>query len=600
MGVDAFFVISGFLITRILLHDVATSSFSLLAFYKRRALRIIPALTVVLIVTTIASMVLLLPAELLDYSRSLINASLSISNIYFWHSIDYFGRAAWHMPLLHTWSLAIEEQFYLVYPILFWLFHSAVRLRLQVALLCLILLSLAASMLVDRLWSTATFYLLPTRAWELGIGCLLATLTATSATRAIATLLSVVGALLLIAPMVWVTPESVVGHWPKALPACLGTALMIRFGDRSPVGQGLSLRPMVFIGLVSYSLYLWHWPILVLARLHYGDHLPAWVAAGAVGLAVAFSVASYHWVERPFRSEAFRRRAALPVVFAGAVCLGALTVSGYMLRRFHDRVSRIPAEFAFLEPYLDYNRSTEIKFLFREGVCQLAPRNVFMDYDPSQCLPGPSAAGPYLVVGDSYGGHLWRGLSEAYPEKVVGQATAVGHRPLLEHRGSGNPCQELYRFIFDVHLPSRRYETVFLAGRWQSGDLAHLPRTIRYVRKYCDRVVVLGPMNEYEGDLPKLMIRAGKRGDEVGGDLLKADRFQLDRLMKSICEDAGAAYVSLYEIVCGSENGCTQLLGDVPMQYDFGHLTLKGSRSVGVEIRARLDGWPAQKPPVGS
>ncbi len=252
-------------------------------------------------------------------------------------------------------------------------------------------------------------------------------------------------------------------------------------------------------------------------------------------------------------------------------------------------MSRVPAEFASLSPYLDYNRSAEIKFLFREGVCQLAPRNVYSDYDASQCLPDLAEADPFLVVGDSYGGHLWRGLSEAYPERAVGQATAVGHRPLLEHRGAGTPCRELYRFIFDVHLPNRRYETVFLAGRWQQPDLAGLPSTIRYVRRFADRVVVLGPMNEYEGDLPKLMIRAWGRGEKVGEAFQKPDRLPLDRQMKSICEGAGAVYVSLYEIVCGGGPGCVQMLGETPVQYDFGHLTLKGSRWVGVEIRSRLE-----------
>ncbi len=282
LGVDVFFVVSGFLITRILLKDFAASSFSLWEFYKRRILRIVPALAVVLVATTLAAMALLLPGELLDYSRSLINASLSISNIYFWHSIDYFGRAAWHMPLLHTWSLAIEEQFYLLYPVLLWLFHTVFRGRLRSPVLVLTLLSLAACWFMDQRWPTAAFYLLPARAWELGIGCVLATCRDSTASRAVSTACSVAGVVLLLVPMAQATAESVGSLWPKSLPTCLGTALLIGFAERTIVGRVLSWRPIVFIGLVSYSLYLWHWPVLVFARLHYGDRLPALVLMGAI------------------------------------------------------------------------------------------------------------------------------------------------------------------------------------------------------------------------------------------------------------------------------------------------------------------------------
>jgi peptidoglycan/LPS O-acetylase OafA/YrhL len=269
-GVDMFFVLSGYLITSIVWTEVTGGSFTLARFYERRLRRIMPALLVVLFFCTLASLALLLPPGLIDYGKSLLATVAFIANVYFWRDTNYFSADAHEKPLLHLWSLGVEEQFYILLPLTLVILarrwpKGALTTIGALTALSLALNALALYMLAD----IPAFFLLPTRAWELGLGAFLAMLPASSRPGAtVANVLAVVGALLVVVGLGH--PWRAWGIIPEALPVVVGTALLVAAGEeRLPlVNRMLSLRPLVFCGLISYSLYLWHWPILVFSKYY--------------------------------------------------------------------------------------------------------------------------------------------------------------------------------------------------------------------------------------------------------------------------------------------------------------------------------------------
>ena len=305
VGVDIFFVISGFLITTIIHRELGEGRFSILRFYERRARRILPALFAVMAVGLIAGWFLLAPSDYDRMGQSMLSALLFVSNMWFWqNSGGYFDGATDYLPMLHTWSLAVEEQFYIFFPLLLMLLH-----RIGRRLLLPVIVLLVAGSLVLAIWATprmpsASFYLLPTRIWELGIGSLLALgLLPSAAPKALREVVGALGLVGVLAP-VFVYDGSTTFPGVAALPPVLGAAMLIWAGTAGPVlaSRLLSLRPMVWIGLISYSLYLWHWPIMAFARnrLFTVELEPMWQVMTVLASLVAGWV-SWRFIERPFR-----------------------------------------------------------------------------------------------------------------------------------------------------------------------------------------------------------------------------------------------------------------------------------------------------------
>ena len=286
IGVDIFFVISGFLITGILVQDAERGDFSILRFYERRARRILPALVFLIGVLFVAGYWLFPPWQYEALAKSAAATALFVSNFWFLESTGgYFGNAAEFEPLLHTWSLAVEEQFYIFFPLLIWALAGRSRATLGGVVLMSVVLSFVASIYATTRFPEENFYLLPTRAWELGLGALLA-IGPVPAIRS-----RVLGEVLSWAAIVMMGLSIVIldGQSPfpglNALAPCLATALLILVGhdQTTSVHRVLSTRPFVGIGLISYSLYLWHWPPLVIARTWNSDlHLEPGIAAACL------------------------------------------------------------------------------------------------------------------------------------------------------------------------------------------------------------------------------------------------------------------------------------------------------------------------------
>ncbi|WP_339083434.1 acyltransferase family protein [Hyphomicrobium sp. ghe19] len=309
-GVDVFFVISGFLIAGIIKNDLEAETFSLVNFYVRRIRRILPALVVCLSVTTIAALLILFPLDFKNYGRSLLAAVLSVSNFYFQSRNGYFDGAATEKPLLHTWSLGVEEQFYIVFPLTLLLLFKFARKCLLPLLLAVVVLSLAYSGFSGMRAREPAFFSTFGRAWELGIGTLLAFAALPPPSRRWAIEAEAGTGVLLIAFSYFFYDDDTLFPGLAAVPLCLGAALIIHSGmtpQKSFVARLLSSSPMIGIGLISYSIYLLHWPLLVLCQYRFPDVF----AAGAphatdarIGLALAsvcLGALSWRFIEEPFR-----------------------------------------------------------------------------------------------------------------------------------------------------------------------------------------------------------------------------------------------------------------------------------------------------------
>ena len=322
VGVDIFFVISGYLITTIILDQIVQGRFSLADFYARRARRILPALFLVVACTIPPAFLLMLPSQFKDFSQSVAAVSVFSSNILFWLESGYFAAAAELKPLLHTWSLAVEEQYYVLFPLLL---GGLWRLGARPALIVLgaiLAASLIASQILAQRAPGANFYLLPSRAWELLAGslCAIRIMGRGRSGNALASglgLALIVGAILLYDAQ---TPFPSV----YALAPVGGTVLIILFADAgTPVGRFLSMRGPVFIGLISYSAYLWHQPLFALARLAHAHEPPMalMLALAAGSLILAFL--SWKHVEQPARHHPWPIRRVLGATVAGSVLIAS-------------------------------------------------------------------------------------------------------------------------------------------------------------------------------------------------------------------------------------------------------------------------------------
>ncbi|SNR88656.1 Peptidoglycan/LPS O-acetylase OafA/YrhL, contains acyltransferase and SGNH-hydrolase domains [Methylobacillus rhizosphaerae] len=342
IGVDVFFVISGYLITSILLNELEQQRFSIINFYERRARRILPALAVVLFTTSIAAFFLMPPSLLQDYARSLVSVAAFSSNVFFYLSNGYFSTASEEKPLLHTWSLAVEEQYYLLFPLLLAGLWYMRRINIIWVMLILAATSLALSEYLLRQNAVdANFYLIFSRAWELLAGSLLALLrpekwhTLDQRTR---NGLAWLGLILIIGAVFFLDQHTPFPS-PYALIPVLGACLIIAFCDPSgAIGKLLCSRGMVGIGLISYSLYLWHQPLFAFMRMKSTFSPNAMMFSVAIALAFLLAIFSYHYVEQPFRhKQRYSRSRIFQLSGFALVTMFCAGLAGMQGKGFPDR-----------------------------------------------------------------------------------------------------------------------------------------------------------------------------------------------------------------------------------------------------------------------
>ncbi len=464
VGVDVFFVISGYLITGIVAREVAAGEFRLARFYERRARRILPALFVVVGVVAVPAAVLLVPQSLAAYGRSAAAAALSVSNISFYRSTDYFSPGAGQLPLLHTWSLGVEEQFYVVLP----LYLLLLRRQLVRRPLLVIGPPVLASFVLAVLWTSSgatseAFYLPFGRAWELGVGAALA-LGVLPAVRSRLLAAGLVGAGLaaVLASAVLYDDRTTFPGVAALLPV-LGAAAVVHGGAVHRVGASrlLSLRPVVFVGLVSYSLYLWHWPVLVLARTVLARDLPLWLSLALLPLMFALAVLSWRFVERPFRRPRSGSGTRRPLLVATAAILAvaaagsAVLALGGLPGRFSPAVRVLATATDDTNPERARCDSPSLERIRSGDLCVLG---------------APGMAPTTALVGDSFGDALSPGVvaaAEAQGRSVL-VATRAGCRPLVGLTSVSPECARALDATVAEVAATPSVTTVVLVGRWST------------------------------------------------------------------------------------------------------------------------------------
>jgi peptidoglycan/LPS O-acetylase OafA/YrhL len=332
VGVDVFFVISGYLITSIIVREIESGSFSIRNFWARRIRRIFPAASLLGVSVLLAGIFILGPDPTVNLAKSSLAQTFIVSNVYFWKEAGYFTSASELKPLLHTWSLSIEEQFYVCLPIGLLLIVKFLKRGITPFLVFALLLSLGLSIYGAYRSPEATFYLLPTRAWELLAGSVAAVaFKRLTLSRPMANLLSVLGLLMVVLPMLLYSNQT---RFPglNAVPPVFGSALFIvaNSGSNSLAGRILSLRPVVFVGLISYSLYLWHWPVFSFSR-HMLIETDGKETIMLLALTLILSILSWKFVETPFRHTNRLRENGQAFLFASAVSSLLLIVSSCLI-----------------------------------------------------------------------------------------------------------------------------------------------------------------------------------------------------------------------------------------------------------------------------
>jgi len=608
VGVDIFFVISGFLITGLLAQDIVDGQFSVLTFYERRARRILPALFMVLAACLVVGWLLLYPQRYEDLGKSVLATLGFVSNHWFWQSAgDYFGPDVEFEPLLHTWSLAVEEQFYLVFPILLWALASRPRSQWRAVISILCIASLGLSIWMTGVAPQANFYLTPTRVWELGIGALLALGTFPQSTARLHAAAGWLGLILIGASLVLISGQT---PFPglTAVPPVLGAALILYAGagHRGGVTALLSWQPFVWIGLISYSLYLWHWPVLVAARLLSGTvHLSLPVALVSVLASLGLAMLSWRFVEQPFRKGRTAQVLTRPWIFAfsaaGAVILGSL--AGVIVKR-DGFIGQFPTERLAL-----YQEASQRDSLGRS--C-MEPENGL------GCVLGAPEGAPSVVIwGDSHAAAALPGFDVwLRAQDLAGVAyTRSACPPMIgvyraDQRADHN-CDHHNDAVLAEVLASSTNRTVILFGRWALaaegvraahepggpallaergvpvGSIANNPRImeaglLRLVATLRDKgleVILIRGLPEIGRNVPEIALRYG---DEVPERLLPsrtemaARQARANAILERVAADHGARLLSPAERFCAER--CRVELDGTPLYRDDDHLSAYGAR----------------------
>lgn len=505
VGVDIFFVISGYLITSLILKEIDGDGFSLVTFWERRIRRILPALLVVVLATVFAGWLLYLPSDFVSIGQSVLAQAALISNVFFFRHTGYFADAADTQPLLHTWSLAVEEQFYVLFPLLLVGLARFKRLSIAQTIAGLAVGSFALSVVGSYHHQSATFYLLPTRAWELMVGAFVAAIPRRQIrTQWVSETAGLSGLALILYSIVFYTFET---RFPglAALPPCLGAALVIFSGDAKPtfVGRALALRPIVFIGLISYSLYLWHWPLLVFSK-YISLETQSWkLRCTLLAASLVLAILSWRFVETPFRRRLICPRR--PQVFALAgFSMVTLLIFGGGIYFTHGMSSRFPAK------ALSYSECRNDRAFLNQITLQQAAAGQFAELG-AQSTDQPVEI---LIWGDSHAMAVTPVLDELCRRFSVRgvQATHSSTAPLLGYISNGayglkenSPAysQSVLDFIAQRHI-----KTVILAAVWKSyrplSSLdANLAATVQAIMASGARVYVLKDVPLPGFDVPR-------------------------------------------------------------------------------------------------
>ena len=597
IGVDIFFVISGFLISGIIFDSLEQRSFSYIEFYSRRIKRIFPALLAVMSACCIAGWFLLFGDEYQQLGKHVAAGAAFISNFVLWGESSYFDNAAETKPLLHLWSLGIEEQFYIVWPVLVWALWR-LRANFLMVLIAVIVLSFVLNLHLVADDATAAFYSPLSRAWELMAGSMLAYCNRyRPVSRQVSTGgLSVLGFGLLLSGFVLIDRSAAFpGYW--ALLPVLGAVMMIAAGPDEVLNRYLlSNKWLVWIGLISYPIYLWHWPIISFFRITQNNSPGVLQGLLIIALSLLLAWLTYRYVESPIRKSRNAGRIAC-LLLAAMLSLGVLGYriydeNGWEFRQVIQGDTDNTPHYNLLRKQVLTNDALgqlnqQRNRARRWPMCNFSDRGAEQPArfvrQLANCLAIDDAKPNVLVYGDSHAADLWYSLASEFSQVNFLQATASGcfpGRDEREVRSENIGCRQLTRHIYE-DFDFSSVDLVLLNARWRArSDRHRLLEDILYLQSRGARVVVVGPMFEYVSDLHGIL----RRGD-APDTYLKADRFELDRSISAYFQSHGVPYFSKIDQLCKGQS-CLWNDGEKVLIYDYGHMTRRGMEFFAKKYRA--------------
>ncbi|MGC4028322.1 MAG: acyltransferase family protein [Steroidobacteraceae bacterium] len=601
VGVDVFFVISGYLITSIIRADLVSGTFSFARFYERRARRILPVLLFVLFATMPFAWFWLLPEQYSQYGGSLVSTSLYYSNFFFWGLSGYFDTSSELRPLLHTWSLSVEEQYYIIFPALLLLLWTRWRKRVPLLIGVGVLLSFAVAEYGARRGASGAYFLLPTRAWELGIGALLALQPAVGSALSarMGRALGASGLLLILASAALYNRGTPFPGF-YALAPTLGTALVIAVvRTDEPLGRLLGSRPLVAVGLASYSLYLWHQPVLAFARQRlFGQ--PSGPVLGLLLVGVgALSWLSWRFIERPFRdrNRISTRRLVVSCVLA---TLAIVTVGGGIVAK-----QGVPGRFSFIG---EKSERMEIP-RHDNGWCFYSidtDDRLSVGAQGQACLLGDRSKVPVvLLFGDSFAGQyepVWDAIGKSHGFAISAVSTNWCY-PALDDSFIGPKASRAYAQCLAnrefLRRNATKYDAVILGGAWlETYNLGRPSETIRLIKWLTSlgkNVLVMPSPPAYDSNVNYSYLLASKLGETLDLSRIESKEAVLvaraeGDLRASIASIPGAVFIGRDELFDPRFGKGHLTAQGLPYTMDGAHVSLYGSRAIARQLpKAEID-----------
>lgn len=600
IGVDIFFVISGFLISTIIFENLSIGEFSFADFYARRIRRIFPALLLVLTCSWIVAWFTLLPEEFKSLGKHVLGGAGFISNLVLWNESGYFDTVASTKPLLHLWSLGIEEQFYLIWPVLLW-----IAFRMKISLIgmtfYLLLASFLSNIALVNILPIAVFYAPMTRTWELLAGAILAWALMPPKNIALGHIQSFVqnltikqknicsgiGLLLLVGGINLITEKSAFPGWWALMPV-FGAVLLILSGPQAWLNRHLlSNKIMIFFGLISFPLYLWHWPLLSFARIINPSN-SEWMRVLLLFISVLLAWLTYRFIERPLRMSAqtnvwFTQKFIISFLVFLMVAIGYAGYAAYIRDGIPIKRVLLTSDNPVLNKILIYKFETGAAY--RMGNCFLTDNQPAED--ANSCPSDKNPNKPTLVLwGDSHAAHLYPGVKSVYENQFnIVQRTASGCPPILGLEKATRPhCKKINDKTLEL-IKEVKPNLVILAADWLSYPFNDLTKTIASLESIgIKNIALVGPVPQWENNLPKQLSIYCKQKTpcEVPYYMsmgLIPKIFEIDAQMSQFAINQKIYYLSPAKIMCG-QNGCLVRQTDEASSitaWDVAHLTDTGS-----------------------
>lgn len=582
VGVDVFFVVSGFLITSLLLDRLQTSTYGLASFYAARVRRIFPALFTMLLIVTAAAWLLLTPAAFVEHLRVVAATSVFVSNLELRASTDYFGTAAELKPLVHTWSLAVEEQYYLIFPPLLALIWKFARSWLPWVLVGAGLISLGYSQrLLVHGDGAGAYYSAASRAFELMVGSWLAWWSQQRGTHSSPrTWLALLGLALVSGSFLAIDRYTSFPGWVAVIP-CVGTALLIAAGPDTPLNRMLARQPLRWLGGLSFSLYLWHWPVLVFVR-HWARAEPTAIQA-ALGLALSLllAMASLRLIEAPVRRSVWLNQKRLLIFGAASI---VLTIGmAWQLERVVHRADLSSAYDAML-----LSGASDVSP--ERGRCHSREGRPIAFAD--RCLLGAQGTQERLAVwGDSHGVELAYAIAESLPAGRVAQLTGSTCPPSLGNQAfAARGCEALNEETLKGLLAAPQIKHVILIARHEhyvrdasaSESYAQgLKRAVDALMSSGKQVWLIEPVPTYGYPVPAGLALSGRLGKPMPMQSREEYRQKQSKslaVVQDVAAKTGASVLRVEPVLCPRDLCLLQGEDGLPLYFDDNHLSGSGAR----------------------